>query len=186
MLYVGMQTALKCHREESAKGQIGRLSGSKKKKINSGIYTMHIFECSLEFKGGMCNWSSMLIWFPEIWGLALKVAPGHIHQHWTLKICPLNQRNDEKHRTNMTLSCSVQTPMTLSSMAHSGEKCTPRGLLWPGVLHSLPRTRKWADRTMTNWMKASSIVILLICKVIRMKNVLHNAFLVRSKQQSRG
>lgn len=54
MLYVGMQTALKCHLEESAKGHIGRLSGSKK-KINSGMYTMHIFECSLEFKGGMCN-----------------------------------------------------------------------------------------------------------------------------------
>lgn len=33
MLYVGMQTALKCHLEESAKGHIGRLSGSKKKSI---------------------------------------------------------------------------------------------------------------------------------------------------------
>lgn len=176
MLYVGTQTALKCHLEESAKGQIGRLSGSKKKKSIAGcirciFLNVHwnskevcVIEvaCLLYFqksKVWLWNWLQGISistepWKSVCWIKGMMKSSGQMW-HW-LAVC--------RHPWLWALWLTVE------------KKCTPRGFLWPRVLHPLPRTRKWADRHMTNWMKASSILIFLIFKGIWMKNVLHKAF----------
>lgn len=70
---------------------------------------MNISTCKLEFEVDICNGSAVFISVKLRFGFEIgsRVDPGR------LTTCLINQAYDEKNQANVTVACSVQTPMAV-------------------------------------------------------------------------